>query len=895
MTNAKAKILVVDDEKTNIDVLVGLLADDYKVVVAKSGEEALKRAQTDAPPDLILLDVIMPNMSGFDVCRRLKANESTRGIPVIFVTSKGEEGDEAEGFSLGAVDYVNKPFSPAILSARIRIHLAMVNQKHHLEQEVKDRTSELLQTQEALREAMGNLLTIKVAPGVFWLQIPEADLRILCGCPGEVVKLLMRKGLNNPAVKNGVNFETGPNVILLSDLLVQNGGFSNLAEFPVLQMLYRQGMMLPGHPNNTGIKPMLIGSSQQVRAQLEYIHRGNYGLLSREEILAAGIDKPAADMIMRIKLKFAFGQIREPSEFLDTLDIDGTPREIRNGAFVRRVGFNVFHFIYRGKSAEIDLNLPKDEVYQSPYPLVYHRVQQHYFAVLHTGEGDGWNTEHRSMGSVLMFQGRIYLIDASPGVINSLNALGIDISEVDGVFHTHSHDDHFGGLPDLIRTDRRLKYFATPLVRYAVTKKLAALMSLDEGKFEQFFDIQDLEFDTWNKFGGLEVMPVFSPHPVENNMFLFRALDWNGYRTYAHWADLSSFEVLDKMVGDGPGDIPLEYIQAVKNRYHHPADLKKLDVGGGLIHGATRDFVDDPSGRLLLAHLSRKVTAEEMEIGSETSFGAIDILIPGEQDHRRQKAFHYLQELFPETSNDEIRMLINGPIVEHNAGSIIRRVGDDIGFVEMIISGNVLYLNTDSGIRNHLGFGSFMGLRRMFRDDISDQGTYRAASHGAALRIHLPLFKAFLENNGLFEKLATRLENIHFLLNTWLFGEQISFVFLDRLSQAMDEISVSDGAIVDLKADPCLWLVRAGRVLMTDESGELLDVLAPGGFFGEHCYLAEGDRELKFQADGDCRLFRLPWQGLLDAPIIHWKMLEISEKRSRLSGASSKTDCTLHS
>ena len=751
-------------------------------------------------------------------------------------------------------------------------------------EQLKERTSELLKTQDALREAMGNLLIIQVSPGVFWLQIPEADLRILCGCPSEVVKLLIRKGFNNPAVKKGVSFETGPNVILLSDLLVQNGKFANLAEFPVLQMLYRQGMILPGHPNNTGVKPMLIGSSDQVQAQMEYIHRGNYGLLSKEEIIAAGIDEKTAEIMMRAKLKFAFNQIREPSQFLDILRIDNTPREIRNGAFVQRVGFNHFQFTYRGQTAEIDLNLPQDADYKSPYTLGHHRIQRQHFAVLHTGEGDGWNTERPSMSSVLMFQGRIYLIDAAPGVLNTLTALGIDISEVEGIFHTHSHDDHFAGLPDLIRTDRRLKYFATSLVRCSVAKKFAALMSLNADKFEQFFEINDLEFDTWNKCEGLEVMPLYSPHPVETNLFLFRAKDSKGYRTYAHWADLSSFEVLENMAGDGPTDVPVEFIEKIKKDYLRPVDLKKLDVGGGLIHGKAQDFVNDPSKRLILAHLGRELTTEEMEIGSETSVGAIDILIPGEDEsYRRHKAFHYFQEFFPEVPEDEIRMLTNGPIMEYNAGAIIRRVSEATGFVEMIIAGNILYVHADSRISNHLGFGSFMGLRRIFSNTINDNGIYRATSHGAAIRISLPIFKAFLEKNGLFEDLAARLEKIYFLRHTWLFGDQTSFAFLYKLSQSLDDVSVSGGAVVEIGPEPCLWLIEEGRVLTEGSSGELLDTLEPGEFFGEHLYMDTADRELTFRAEGDCKLFRLHSKGLLEAPIIQWKILEINEKRSRLS------------
>lgn len=130
---------------------------------------------------------------------------------------------------------------------------------------------------------------IKVSHGIFWVEIPQADLRILCGCPADSVKHLMRRGLIAPRGPAGRVYENGPNAILLSDRAIQGGRFANLSEFPVLQMLYRQGMLIPGHPNNTGRRPLLIGSRRQVASQVEYIFRGNYGLTSAEEIQAAGI------------------------------------------------------------------------------------------------------------------------------------------------------------------------------------------------------------------------------------------------------------------------------------------------------------------------------------------------------------------------------------------------------------------------------------------------------------------------------------------------------------------------------------------------------------------------------------------------------------------------------
>jgi len=118
-------VLIVDDTPTNIAVLSGLLKDSYKTKVATSGEKALAIAAGPEKPDLILLDVMMPDMDGFEVCRRLKANPDTSEIPVIFVTARTEEVDEVKGFEVGAVDYIHKPFSAPIVLARIKTQLAL--------------------------------------------------------------------------------------------------------------------------------------------------------------------------------------------------------------------------------------------------------------------------------------------------------------------------------------------------------------------------------------------------------------------------------------------------------------------------------------------------------------------------------------------------------------------------------------------------------------------------------------------------------------------------------------------------------------------------------------------------------------------------------------------------
>ena len=164
---------------------------------------------------------------------------------------------------------------------------------------------------------------LRVANGVYWVSIPEADLSILCGCPADSVKHLMKSGLIVEKETNGVTAQTGPNAILLSDTNIQKGSFSNLAEFPVLQMLYLQGMILPRHPNNTGRRPMLIGLEDQVKSQSSYIYRGTYGLATLEEIAATGVDPALARDMLRVKRWFAFDDIRRTEDLLELRVVDG--------------------------------------------------------------------------------------------------------------------------------------------------------------------------------------------------------------------------------------------------------------------------------------------------------------------------------------------------------------------------------------------------------------------------------------------------------------------------------------------------------------------------------------------------------------------------------------------
>jgi len=146
----KATILVVDDTPDNLILMNNLLKGDYKVKIANDGEKALKIAASESPPDLILLDIMMPGMDGYEVCQHLKRDPRTTNIQVIFLTAKAEVEDEKKGLELGAVDYITKPISPPIVMARVKNHIALKaaadflhDQNDFLELEVAKRTREV--------------------------------------------------------------------------------------------------------------------------------------------------------------------------------------------------------------------------------------------------------------------------------------------------------------------------------------------------------------------------------------------------------------------------------------------------------------------------------------------------------------------------------------------------------------------------------------------------------------------------------------------------------------------------------------------------------------------------------------------------------------------------------
>lgn len=167
-------VLIVDDVPENLQLLVRMLRPEFRISVATNGKKALEIARSDQPPDLILLDIMMPEMDGYEVCRQLKAHAGTKDIPIIFLTARDDADAETKGFEMGAVDYIKKPFSMPIVKSRIRTHLELKNQRKHFEsrnRELKEVLKELDIRNRFIRQTFGRYLSDDIVENI--LETPE--------------------------------------------------------------------------------------------------------------------------------------------------------------------------------------------------------------------------------------------------------------------------------------------------------------------------------------------------------------------------------------------------------------------------------------------------------------------------------------------------------------------------------------------------------------------------------------------------------------------------------------------------------------------------------------------------------------------------------------------------
>ena len=712
----------------------------------------------------------------------------------------------------------------------------------------------------------------KIIEGVYFVEIPEVNLYIQCGSPAESVKHLIKRGFISKKTKDGVEFETGPNAILLSDIMIQNGEFSNISEFSVLQMLYKQCLIIPNHPNNTGLKPLLIGHENQVDAQMEYIYRGNYGLISEEEIIACDIDPKLAKELYSMKLRFAFGKLQSVSSLLDSCFVGALKTEIRDGVFIKRIDINVFEISYKNETITVDLNLKNKQNYISPYSLPQYRINKEYFSIIQSGQGDGWDTQRSSMNSIICFQGKYYLVDAVPNINYILDSLSISITEIEGVFLTHCHDDHIAGITTLIRSDKKIKIFGSKIVTNSLIKKLSALLSLDQSEFKNLLDIQDLTLDDWNNINDLEVRPIISPHSVETTVFIFRTFFQDRYYSYGHFADIVDSKVLKNMIiqNDTEFGVTQEFYDKTIQEYTQTVDIKKIDIGGGMIHGNYKDFIDDKSGKIILGHNDKKLTKDQLSVGTSSLFGIQDILIPSKRNYDYNTISKYLQSSFPTLSIEKLDAFLNFDIVYFNPKELLYKTNEKLDNLYLIIDGLVEKNNTKYDQTVLLEPGVIIGEKSALNDQVIDS-IFMTKNYVKALKIPASNFIYLVDKYNLNKHFNDKFELGKNFLGNHLFNENISYPTINKLLKHM-EIKTFDQSnyIFD---DSFLYIVIEGavNVLYNDN---ILDTIVDGYYFGGLTPILNVESPFQYIPVDECKVYKIPAHLLREIPVVFWKILE---------------------
>jgi hemerythrin len=641
-------------------------------------------------------------------------------------------------------------------------------------------------------------------------------------------------------------------------------------------------MLIPGHPNNTGRRPLLMGLGDQVRSQAEYVYRGNYGLASIPELEACGVSHAEAREMFEIKKWFAFGTIRATSDLVEIRALDADAVELAPGCVVHRKGFNRYEFIASGHSVEVDLTLGPGEEFEPAYSLHPGIARRETFSVIHIGEGDGWDIARPCMGSIVCGGGLLYLVDAGPHITRSLDALGIGPAEVEGIFHTHSHDDHFAGLTSLVRTDRKLKYYAVPYVRASVQKKLAALMRIDEDRFSRFFEVHDLVPGAWNRIGVLEVKPVYSPHPVETTVLFFRAGTGTDRRIYAHLADIASFDVLSKLAASDGRPAALAEASRIDllRELNSPVALKKIDVGGGLIHGNAADFRDDRSSRILLSHGVPESPGDHSARVTTVSFGESDVLISGgAEEYFARTALACLAALFPRCPRAEIEPLARCRIVEIAAGESVYSPGTSDPDVRLIVGGMAEETDPATGKARRLGVGALAGGDSR-KDALTSAFPCRARSAVTALSIPASTFQAFLSRNGAAEARQEPIDFHEVLSICPAFSGIATARVLNRIAAAMEARRLLPDSVAPEEPGPTLMVLARGELDVAVGS-QLIETLRPGGFWGEERIVSTAPTLSIARAVTDCVYAVVPSEVLTDIPIVQWELLEAFERRLR--------------
>jgi hemerythrin len=726
---------------------------------------------------------------------------------------------------------------------------------------------------------MADIVKRHITDGVYWIEVEKADLYLCCGCPADVMKHLKKAGVVKTVHGDGFTYETGPNAILLSDTPIQHGQLANLSEFVILHMLYLQGFVVPGNPNYQKYKPLLVGYEKQLKMQIDYVDIGNHGLDSVQQIVEAGVGEVAAAKIFATKLHYANGGIRSMRSMLETRPLEGASVEIKNDVYIERTGLNEFEITYKGEKCDVDLNLEPHQKYAAPYHLPFRRLQPSRFAVSHIGEGNGWDVNRPCMASIIHYEGKTYLIDAGPNILSNLTRAGVGISEIEGIFLTHMHDDHFAGITDMLNVEKKLKLFTTSLIRKTVEKKLQALFHSEFDLLNIAFDGITLQFDTWNNIDGLEVKPSYSPHTVETSIFRFRARHNGDVKSYLHLADTINFKEFDIIIDNNPELFTDDDRQYLKENYLEKVDLKKLDVGGGAIHGHLSDYADDKSTKLVMAHTNQPLEVDDPRFVN-ADFGDTDQLMTDAGfDYLHTRSIEYLGRYFETLPKTKQTQLADGKMVHFEPDSLIGSPGNGKN-IFLILTGLVKFTN-DLGMEQLVDAGNFIGnSRKYFLRDYMHQ--YRSLGHVDCLQFKESYIEQVFTQYNLWNNFKMRVNLANALRDCFLVQYSLSSATFYEIAGEAELLEIPDMQTLGGKLDDFLFILMEGAITVVYD-GRYRGQLTRLQHFGGLGLLKKYRKKQHFVLDEPIRAVAIPIDKIMQVPVLLWKLIELEERRYQLS------------
>jgi hemerythrin len=456
------------------------------------------------------------------------------------------------------------------------------------------------------------------------------------------------------------------------------------------------------------------------------------------------------------------------------------------------------------------------------------------------------------------------------------------VDDLEGIFQTHAHDDHFAGLTSLVRSEKRLKYFAVPFVRGSVQKKLAALMRLDEQSLGRYFEVHDLRMEDWNEVGRMQVRPFFSPHPVDTTVMMFRAGSREARRTYTHLSDIPSLDVLGKLSGPRTGEPALSAVsrERFQKQMLAPVDVKKVDAGGGLIHGNALDFAEDATGRLFLSHGARAIPPGMPAGARVASFGDADILSTGKSpDHHRERALAFLTGHFPGVSAADLHALAGCPTRGYPPGAAIEEAGTSE--ILLLVSGTVEERDTGTGETRWRGSGSLLGDTLgsgREKPGTSPLQTWKSMSALTVLAIPARSYGAFTLRPGPASARRKAIARRRLLAQCPLFASIRAENVLNVVAAAMKARTLKKGEPAPVSVRPVLMIVIEGEVDLSI-GGHLIDKLGPGSFWGEERLVIGSGMLCEARAATDVSFCVIPGEVLAEIPIVQWGMQGAFERR----------------